>query len=456
MTDTTRLTRKAKAIIEGMIEAKQVTPRGMDWLTLSTDPFHDVAVEPAGYPDVQTVNTLVQSFTFTTSISAPSTVGTGPWEAHVFLAPFTATIQSASATTLSPYSYNPLTSMIGAASVTAPQIQPGYNVITGPVGMDWLASASAVNATTALRYPANAVGGLYRLVACGVEVVNTTAELYKGGSVTYYRAPSHNMKIAPWVTNQGWFLDFETFDLPPTSQTLAQLYPTSRTLPAAEGYYGIGTLADEPQFLSAAPLTPFGWKPPSVANLTSGSGQVVYTYAPLIDSVATPQVSTTRVLPFDCHGCVFSGLLNQSTLQVTVRYYVERIPSTTEPDLLVLTRPPTPYDPVAVELYARVLARLPVGCTVKENPLGEWFDDVLSTVAEFAPKIGEVFGPLGKTLGTGIGAGAEHWLSTRKPQVLGQKQQKEAKVDRPANPQRRQRKRKPPASKPKVNNKQKQ
>jgi len=279
---------------------------------------------------------------------------------------------------------------------------------------------------------------LYRVIACGVEAVNTTAELYKSGSATCYRAPSHREVIQAGIVvgaSTGPFFA-DTFDLPPATQSDAQLYPNSRTWSAAEGYYGIGTLSDsENPFLSAIPKEPWGWKPPSVSQLMSGAAQPVYTYAPSVAGFQAPATCTTaRVFPFDTHGCIFSGLNAQSTLQITTRYIIERIPSTSEPDLLVLTRPPSPYDSTALDLYAKAISELPVGCMVKENPLGEWFNDVLQTVADFAAPVGAVFGPLGATLGSGIASGAKTWLASREPQtpqVLGQNKPRKKKVTNP-------------------------
>jgi len=419
-----RVSRRAQSIIDRMIANRQLTPEGMNWLTLATDPFHDVALPPTGYPDLNVCPSLVQCFTSTVSIGSPASTGSGPWEAHIFLAPFSAMIQNSGASSLQAFPYSYLTSTIGAAPTAGvwPTILPGYNVLSGIVGQDWQQTAGYLNATAALHYPVSACGGLYRMIGCGVEVVNTTAELYKSGSVTCYRAPSHRGQVFP---TQGFALMCDTFDLPPASQSLAQLYPNSRTWSAAEGYYGIGTISNaDNDFLAAIPNMPFGWKPPSVTELTSGSNFNIWSYAPaVIGQQGNGTNTTARVMPFDTHGCVFSGMNSQSTLQVTVKYFVERIPSTSEPDLLVLTRPPSPYDANALELYARTIAELPVGCMVKENPLGEWFNDVLSTVAEYAAPVGALFGPMGAAAGNALAGGAKTWLNSRQTgqQTMGQK-----------------------------------
>ncbi len=438
-----RAPRRAKAIIDSLLEKKAVTQEAINWLTYATDPFHDSPLPPSGFPDINTNASLVQAFTYTTNISAPAATGSNPWEAHVFFVPVSAFIQANGTSSLNAFAYNPLTMQITTPSTAnMTSLLAGYNVLTGPIGMDWsVANVNIGLATNAVGFPTNVSGGLFRLIATGVEVVNTTAPLYKGGSCTCYRAPSHNMLMQANVvasTNPTPYL-FNTFDLPPSSQSSAQLYPSARTWEAAEGYYGIGTITDvNLPFQSAVNCTPLGIKPAAQSALVSGTTQPIWTYSPTLGASGPIPLTTSRVLPFDTHGCVFSGLTPQSTLQITTRYVVERIPSTTEPDLLVLTRPPTPYDPLVQEIYARTVAELPVGCMVKENPLGEWWNDVLQTVAEYAPSVGKVFGPLGQALGAGIGSGAQMWLDSRKTadpapkgNVMGQKKQK----PKPRNPQ---------------------
>jgi len=217
-------------------------------------------------------------------------------------------------------------------------------------------------------------------------------------------------------------------DLPPGSQSDAQLYPNARTWAAAEGYYGIGTISDAevPFQANVSCTTPVMWQAPSFAQTTSGTTQNVWYFGPV--DLANPVTPTSRVLPFDIHGAIFSGLNAQSTFQITTRYIIERLPSTSEPDLLVLTRPPSPFDPTALEIYSRTIAQLPSGCMVRENPLGEWFNDVLSTVAEWAPSVGAIFGPLGAAGGKALASGANAWLKERGasavPSVMGQKPKK--------------------------------
>jgi hypothetical protein len=398
-----------------MLESKQITPEGLNWLTLATDPFHDTALSPAGYPDMNTCNSLVQCFTFTQSVA--SNLGSSAlWDAQVVFNPLSnVTIPVGGyASGLQPITYQPNTGLVVGAPTPNPIIFGGYNVLTGPTGFDWsIPSTSITNAAQSLAYPVTGAAGQFRLIGAGVEVVNTTPDLYRGGSVTVYRSPSTAQERNAYVwtnvpTANGYALNVNGYSLPPTTQAGAQLYPTSKTWGAEEGCYCTATMSTtENFFLTPAINMPFWWSPPSNVTLTTGGTSTAYSFLPAIAASQTGATSTTaQVLPYDTHGAIFTGLNPNTTLQVTTKYFIERIPTITEPDLLVLTRAPSPFDPMALELYTRTIQQLAVGVMVKENPLGEWFSEVLDTVAEWAPRIGNAVGGPASIIGNVVGQGA--------------------------------------------------
>lgn len=416
---TPRAPRRARQIIDGLIASKTLTPKGLNFLTMATDPFHDVPLEPAGFPDINTVPSIVQVFTQTVSISAPTVTGTGPWECHVFFAPYSPPSTSTGALGFAPYPYNPTTGTIDATTaLPAATLAPGYNILTGPPGTDWSVNPNWTNNSQGIYFPTTVIGGLFRIIAAGVEVVNTSAQLYKSGACTSYRAPSHrtcgtlNYQIGTEVpiiqTKYGdhrpksetlpvtTIIPATFIEMPPTSQSLAQLYPNSRTWAAEEGYYGIGTLTDaDNDYQPAIVGTLVALQPPSNAALAASTSQPAWIWGS-----GNGKTHFGRPLPMDCHGVVATGLNALSTLQVTTRYIIERIPCVYEPQLLVLTRPCSPYDPVALEIYSRTIASLPVGCMVKENPLGEWFTSILEAISSLAPVVGSAFGGPGAAIGT--------------------------------------------------------
>lgn len=540
-----RAPRRAKATLNRLLGSRQISPGGVKWLEIATDPFHDTEVVSDGYPDMVTTRSIVQTVTKTFSVVKPSAT---TWDCHVFFSPLspvfrqgttltttttTSTTQNSSITTTASVEdtnydleYRPmerqhgkmcmkvdssgnklflrgrmwvtkekmldtirrfleektqekerlanemrheLTSLDeieleiisqgpklqepreekgkklpGSGTVTLDGyyrttitasglvnqagsgniLHTGWNVLSIPNGDDWQTDA-AVSYTEG-NFPRNYGAGTYRLIATGVEVVNTTAALYKGGAVTCYRSPCPKSQISLRAANVGNEVEKMTYFsapvgvLPPSTQENASLYPNSRTWGAEDGVYLVGAMnSTEIPYFTPSPGISGLISPTSVTQMESGSGWIGYMPRILVGDVTTNAdlSAASTIWPWDISGCIFSGLNENSTLQVTVRYYIERHPSIAEPDLLVLSRTPCPYDPIIQEIYARSMHELPVGVPVGENPLGEWFNEVLDAVSTWAPKFGQAVGnivPGAGLVGQAVGLGAQHWLKSRK------------------------------------------
>jgi hypothetical protein len=88
--------------------------------------------------------------------------------------------------------------------------------------------------------------------------------------------------------------------------------------------------------------------------------------------------------PYSMVGAFYTGLSLQTTLTLTVHFYVERFPQIDQADLVVLAAPSPKYDPLALELYSRMLGEMPPGVMVKENGFGQWFTDLIAEIAPIA------------------------------------------------------------------------
>jgi len=290
-----------------------------------------------------------------------------------------------------------------------------------PTGDDWVSATDpAVTNFPDLSIPPEYCSGSFRVVAMGYEVVNTTAELYKGGSVTAYRSPNPITPGVVYTTTydpqsiQSQYLStpVKFGVIPPTNLPDAALYPNSKTWGATEGIYQIATQNSmNNDFISPVPSCAGLLTPSDYTDLENGVGWV--TYLPPMTSASGLAISgissLTQPLPFDISGCIFAGLSPETSLQVTVRYYFERNPGVSDPNLLVLARPPAAFDPTALEIYSRALDELPVACRFGDNPIGEWFSDVLKAIGDYAPIIGDALGnviPGAGAIGKILGAGA--------------------------------------------------
>lgn len=434
MQNDMRAPRRARALIDRLRATKQLTDEGLCWLTNATDPFHDTQVRPCGYPDVNTTPTIVQCFTQTATLTTNNADSSANFDAHVFLYPITSYATN-SAGVHGRIKVLPGNGGVSTATNLEPNLYGGFNAISVPAGADWLNRTGPLPYVTVgdtLGIPPGAMSGQSRVIAMGFEVVNTTPELYRGGSVTCYRSPSCHTQsrffpAAASATYAIYSPPYDTFALPPSTQANAQLYPNSRTWGAEEGVYSISTLNNvENPFILQKANTAVGCQPFDKTSLTSGS-TVFCTgsedYWGFTTSTPGQAADCAFVLPFDVNGCVFTGLNPNTTLQITTKYYIERIPTVTQPDLLVLTRPPSPFDPMALDIYSRATQELPVACRVCENPLGEWFNDVMAAIAEYGPKVGAIFGPAGSAIGTAVGTLAHHARQANSNAIQNQNRQ---------------------------------
>lgn len=467
MTDsmsTSRIPRKARAMLRNLLDQRLITPEGLNWLTCATDPFHDTEVRCTGYPDVTTAKSICQVVTKTMSVKRPAGIAdTDSWGLQTFFVPLTPCFSQAPLakgknvtrqnsksdvkevkTTDKPpgphmsfakkakREHETLLNSVANTGYVRTTVEPdgtlsqapsldlyaGWNVINLPDNDDWQ-SATLGTSFDDLSLPPEYCTGAWRLVATGLEVTNTTAQLYKGGSVTVYRSPSaqtHTMTGA--VAGNGYAIRSVGL-LPPSNMADASLYPNSKTWGAEDGCYLIGTINDpDNPYFTPVPGVAGVMTPTNFTDLSIGSGWLGY-FPDAGDPPGTIEWSTACAgpLPYDTTGAVLNGLNNQSTIQVTARYFIERHPTVADPNLLVLAQTPAPYDPVALEIYSRAMNELPVGCKVGDNPMGEWFNDVISAVADWAPKIGKALGsvgiPLAQPIGTMVGAFAKGRLTER-------------------------------------------
>jgi hypothetical protein len=419
-----RVPRTARTILDRMIATRQISPEGVNWLIAATDPFHDTELSISGYPDIASSKSVVQKVTQTVNVASnQGSPPAGNWDCHIFFNPCSMPWSYDEDTTApDPYFYKAFidqNSYCNQGTPNGPRLVAGFNAVGTPPGADWTLSSLAteisqggIGIDSAYSY------GTYRLIAAGYEVVNTTAEINKQGSVTAYKSPCQlsNGSVTGENPTGSLITMFASLGpYPPTTQATAALFPNSKTWMAADGIYQICTLNtltnpySQPQPGSCAGLI----SNQTLANLEDGSSYQAWmpniNQAALNGDDVAPTPQNFR-FPFDISGCVFAGLSPLTTLQITTKYYFERVPTFTDPALLVLSTPSPAFDPVALEIYSRVLDELPVAVPVGENPLGEWFSDVLRAVAEWAPKVGSALGtfvPGAGLLGQGIGVGAK-------------------------------------------------
>jgi hypothetical protein len=408
-----------------------ISPDGWNWLLSSLDPFHDFAHPLAGYPDLAGAPSVVLEITRTLSVSGTSLAN---GYMNCYMCPFSSALTSASPIcfignwdiptinyTVPPGSGifstgNAALALYGPNSgqqlVTGDMIiNTAPNLYTGTTG-DQYAIYTGANPALAFPMPAVSVSGPptgfvlrhgitapHRVVGAGFEVTNTTAPLYKSGSVVVYDSPS-NWGTCDTFTLSGSFhhgtvlnppneygslnnTHFEVCMGPPVTLDQAILMPNSKQWSAEEGAYCVAKFSSMDNKVSSA-TSNFGPAQAAVgqeSNLLIPQQWVATNGNTAASSNFTGGTTNQIILgsygryncyPFNGVGSWFTGLdPANSSFQITAKWYLEVFPNTFfEQNLVPTTSPSACYDPVALEVYARVVSQLPPGVPVKDNFIG--------------------------------------------------------------------------------------
>jgi len=190
--------KNSRDILDKLEKLGALSTQGKNWVINALDPFHDYDVGEAGYPDIESAATTVQCVKKDFTISAPTGLSAGAnWDCHVAMFP---NMQPGGLVAGNP-PFNVALSM-GGGTATAYSACPHFlgglvanSVAAGnPTFVDYNVDSSSVVIPTILSSQnlncMEYLNGKARIVGMGFEVWNTTAELYKQGSVTVYRQPS--------------------------------------------------------------------------------------------------------------------------------------------------------------------------------------------------------------------------------------------------------------------------
>jgi hypothetical protein len=389
-----------------------LTKDGRAWLTAALDPFHDLALEVNGYPDYSSLSTITQVVKRQITIQRPSTLPIDAiWDCHIFSTPLDTSLVDVQ--------------QRGVLGGTLIRTQPGQNLqANDPLASGALGTVTAVAcATGGLSLPTatslcsndnrfwclspseqqyyvappaapNAkdqfCDGLHRVIATGFEVVNTTPQLFRGGAVTaYYQEQFPTTFVGGTIdTNDptGIFNTFRTttaVKLPPSTVNEAILLPESRQWAASDGSYSVvrqnGVINSfqqpTPTQLLLAPdfLNISQQSPPPFAVVPFGN--------------CAPQGNNDSGLPLmitlrdvGCSGVYYTGLHPNTTLTLNARFIIERAPTSSESNLVVLARPSPEEDPIAFLLYSEAIRRMPPGVRLRDNAMGAWFRSTVGAV----------------------------------------------------------------------------
>lgn len=428
---------RSKDPMDELCKTKLITPEACDWVKSALDPFHDLQLEHLrGYPDVATEPTVVVKIRQALTVTKPPGLPAGAtWDCHVVT---------------SPIDFSPVdSSSVRAAKVSPfgesarPTTQPVSGLIEGQgtltARMDGLLVNSVPsNATNGANMtftpghcPASAGGGyelqqinlddyldfegtdlgVYRLLYSGFEVVNTTAQIYKQGAVTVYEyGNSFELGASLPATAAGATGPIDQppsqpttyFRSPPNTLAEAKIMPGSHSWAAQDGTYNTAKFQSENKFQG---MTRRPWAicqnnpaaPTDSGYLTGDAGsfvsdQSLYFFNTTSDGADNPGDSGRFGGPMhfsnmNTTGAYFTGLSEQTTLFVTWRVGIERLPAANKPAFLALAQPSATFDPNALVLYNMVANVLPPGCPQGYNDMGKWFRWISDAAQKSIPTV---------------------------------------------------------------------
>lgn len=362
-----------------------VTQSGLFWMDHALDPFKDLVKPHPGYPDKNMDPSIVEVVKTTAIVTAPGAV---PWDCSIFLDQVLNNINLRTTTAASQ-------SIFFAGGQGATDYPRGGCVIrtaTSGTPLDITTTRSNLAVDPNL-YTSESC----RIVAIGLEVHDTTAELDKQGSVIVWRLdkPTEKEYDSTVVQDNGVTACVGTtvktirLENPPNTGAEALDLLGSQQWEAKEGCYLVPIQVED--INPALPLRP------SAVYVNDG-----VIYYPTIGSTGVAKLltvsSATNPSPWSMTGAMFLGLKSTASLTLNLNYLVERFPNKASA-IKRLCYPSPPFDNKALLLYSDIARALPVGVPVSENAAGDW----IKGVANIAGTIVKMFPhPYAQMAGKGL------------------------------------------------------
>jgi len=392
----------------------------------SLDPFHDFEVNIMGYPDANNSKVVIQEVTLSKQIATYSN-GQG-YDMHIATLPELHTLGGNLNQALNIDNLGTATSANATFNFVGNNFPFGpVCVVTGPVGQDTFYDGSAATGGKMEVFDfSNWYDGQKRVVAMAFEVHDTTAELYKQGTVTTYRLPqvidtqqlnfiySTNTSKTPTVCYMS--------RSPPADLSSALLLQGSRQWEASHGCYCVATFDDRRMDLTGSH---YGTRVFTTGDLSTEATNYGFGQQPLADGTNqwACQLRSWKPIPFHTSGAYFTGLNANSTFTVTVKLILEVAPTPENQQLVVLAKPSPDYDPLAIEIYKHASQLLPPGVPVGENASGDFWDKVLMAIESAAPVLSSFIPvPGASVLGSLAGKAASIGRSIRNGEPSDRKQ----------------------------------
>lgn len=436
--------RAARSIaeLEALVQRGKLSEDGKNWLIQAIDPFHDTQLPVLeGWPDQETIPSLVRCIKKSFNISRPTDIPAGQnWDCHIISWPW---LNQIDFWDIVSRENNVLGAPAGGVNT---HLHGGVQAYGTLAGADWSPTLSPTLGVAQLDPEFQK--GVTRVVGMGFEVENTTAQLNLQGISYHWKMPQQR------GTNQSNYL-FPAGDLsgqyahpyavtgaayrcPPRNSNSATLISGTRSWKAAAGNYTVVPFVgptNPPQ--SVGYVQPIIDKAVHDDGINSGQAALpdINSSELLVPKVhgmhevgGVPICAANKIYPIHMCGSIYAGLSSESSLTVRVNIYVETFPGPAELNDLTLATPSAPYDPLALQLFSECMGHMAVSTQLKNNPLGEYFAEAISDIANYAAPWLDAAGlPLGGVIARSVGKMANRYATapnyntpgSPKPQARG-------------------------------------
>lgn len=368
---------------------KTIPPKTLEYISLVTDPYHDRNLHLSGFPDGNVNTSAVKRYYFQTTVSCPFALTAGStWDFHIFTLPLHHLTNFRSATLVS--------NVLTIGSMTSQQMN-AVNIFYRHYDSTGAILETSFNTLGAPTPSELQQHDPQRTVSLGFELHNTTAALYRSGSLTCYRLNADNSRADVFASDPT-APDF--YNNYPTSLTMltslpwdlkyASQLPNSRTWEAEKGIYSVSLPAPNntlsPNYSQNIAI--HNGNPTSDKNL-------LYRQSP--QNAFGFSTSWSPIFPTGVMSSRFSD--NNQTFTLDMRHVIEVAPIPNSSNLPFASTSP-PVDLLFLKLYKRMINTIEPGVPVGFNSAGEWFRRILSIAKDQLPNLIHLLPPQYKPAAT--------------------------------------------------------
>lgn len=383
------------------------TVEGHDWLVSCLDPFHDFQQQIRGFPDVNGTISCTQLRTISATLSSPEASPASNWDALVVFTGLDGTDDGSRSSgafgnctndnTATFANYDHATqneSVSDSVGRLAPVIALSKVSVGGTESTLHLTNDAN---TKRISLNTRSVQGEGRLIGIGMEIVNTTAEIYKQGTLCVAQCnPGFNhpgasvvnykdINASPYATAAVGASMLQ--ELPYSVSTVKRI-PGSGTWEASKGVYVVPRMTT-----FSLPLT--GEANNTVQYRSSVDGGKCLHVVPYQYSASIPTFRRLDRSGFAPIAVSLTGLSPQTTFTITLRTIVEYFPNEANSTLLPFAFQSPEYDPLALETYAAIVRKAPYAVPVDMNAAGDYFRMILKAANSIGGMLSVVPGTTG-------------------------------------------------------------